>query len=368
MKKMYEKAGITLVALVVTIVILLIISAVTINLVIDEDLFTTTKDTFNAANQSITDTQNKTNELISEWNYISSGIKGGTTDPELDRSILSVGDYVDYQPDTAADYAYPLSEEVTGSSSNGSTYPQETTALKWRIMSINEDGSVDLISATPTSTNLYFEGALGYNNGVYVLNDLCKMMYSNSTLGVTARSIDLVDIESKMNATGIAARNAYTSDASIKYGTGNKDYEGDYSYVPDAWDATATTAEAESTDIYTVPTTNTYEQKGSITVTQTHYNVTFDSTHFDDTNFYNLIFDTGSNCWLASRFTNCYSTNIGFGLHRVRRSNLGGSNMFYSDNNTNGNNFLVRPVVTLGSNIRISVEGGSADNPRTIGL
>ena len=284
-----------------------------------------------------------------------------------DRSSLSVGDYVDYAPDTSSStYAYPLSSEVTGSSNNGSTYPQETTALKWRIMSINDDGSVDLISATPTSTNLYLYGALGYNNGVYLLNDLCKMMYSNSTLGVTARSIDLVDIESKMNATGIAARNAYNN-GNKTYGQ-TQTYKDAYSYAPDAWDSTATTATAESTDIYATPTTNTYEQKGSITVTQTYYYFSdTPSTYFDDTTFHELIFGTGSNYWIASRCASCNSDDSNFGLRGVSGSILSGNYMFYSNNNTYNPYRFVRPVVTLGSNIQISTVGGTADTPRAIG-
>ena len=64
-------------------------------------------------------------------------------------------------------------------------------------MNINDDGSVELISATPTSKTVYLKGALGYNNGVYILNNLCKTQYSNSGLGTTARSLNKVDIENK---------------------------------------------------------------------------------------------------------------------------------------------------------------------------
>ena len=34
-------------------------------------------------------------------------------------------------------------------------------------------------------------GTIGYNNGVYLLNDLCKYRYGNANLGATARSVKI---------------------------------------------------------------------------------------------------------------------------------------------------------------------------------
>ena len=354
--------GITLISLVITIVILLIITSVSINVIIDTELFSTSKKTLNDAKQGITNTQNQTNELISEWDTIESGIKGGTYDPELDRTNIQVGDYIAYTPDTAS--AYSLASTESGYSS-AQSIAQES--LQWRVMNINEDGSVDLISATPTSTDVYFYGALGYNNGVLVLNDICADLYSNSSLGVTARSIDLVDIESKMNATGIAARDAYTN-GNKQYGQ-TQTYADSYSYAPDIFGKTGTTAEEESKDYYTSPTTATYEKKGSIEVTQTYYYFSeTPSTYFDDTTFHELIFGTGSYYWLASRFCACYSANARFGLRGVGIAHLSGGDLFYSYYDEGNNSSRVRPVVSLGSNIRISTEGGTAESPRTISL
>lgn len=62
------------------------------------------------------------------------------------RDMLSIGDYVEYSPDTAE--AYTLSTGTSGYSSS-QTINQETN-LEWRIYSINDDGTVDLISSTPT--------------------------------------------------------------------------------------------------------------------------------------------------------------------------------------------------------------------------
>jgi len=91
--------------------------------------------------------------------------------------LIEVGDYVNYIPDKAINYS--LTTGVSGADSDQSI-PQES--LKWRIMNINADGTVELISAVPTATEVTFKGSLGYNNGVLVLNDICKKQYSNASL------------------------------------------------------------------------------------------------------------------------------------------------------------------------------------------
>ena len=107
------------------------------------------------------------------------------------RSSLEVGQYVEYIPDTTESYSLP--NTVSGYTLN-QTISQDTS-LKWRIMSVNDDGTIDLISSAPTSQSVGLGGALGYNNCVYLLNDIMAKLYSNSSLGVTARCINIEDVE-----------------------------------------------------------------------------------------------------------------------------------------------------------------------------
>ncbi len=83
--------------------------------------------------------------------------------------------------------------------------------MNWRILKIKGDGSIDIIS-DPTYKDVYFKGSLGYNNGVYLLNDICKELYSNTSKGVIARSINLKNMEDCLTDVGVAARNAYIHD------------------------------------------------------------------------------------------------------------------------------------------------------------
>ena len=379
-----ETDGITLIALIITIIVMLILIAVTVIVVVNSGLFGHAKDVTRqytdkqAQEQAIGDgvinivENGVTYSSLEEYLEAHPGAEIPDTDAPTapDRSYLSVGDYVQYTPDIVAT-PYSLTSAVSGygTADSPQSIPQDT--LQWRIMSINSDGTVDLISATPTNTDIYFYGALGYNNGVYVLNDICAKLYSNSTLKVTARSLDLVDIESKMNETGIEERNNFKfirETITTQY-LGTQTYSGNYSFAPDIYDATAITKEEESRNVYTEPTTMTAEQKEKLIVRQTYYGFSeTPSEYFEDSAFHELIFNTGSSFWLASRYVNCDAPHLAYGFHRVVESNLSGRYVYDSGNVPHDGNCFARPVVTLGSNIQISTEGGTADAPRAIGI
>lgn len=271
---------------------------------------------------------------------------------------IRIGDYINYTYDAADNYM--LTEATCGSSDNPADGIPQTKDLKWKILSINADGSIDLISEAPTSTNVYFSGALGNNNGVYLINDICAKQYSNKNLGVTARNLTIEDIEAKMNATGIATRNAFTDSTSgIQYGK-TKTYTGDYSYYPNLYakengsGINTTTVKNDgigrSNKYYTKPTTETYSQANTsgLTVTQDYYYFSnTPSSYFDDSNFHSMIFGTDSYYWLASRFSCCFSAYASFGLRSVDGSVLGGNGMLYSNYDAYNDYGRLRPVVSL---------------------
>ena len=365
MQKKSNNSGITLIALIITIIVMLILVAVTVNTAVNSGLFGHAK---NATQGWKSEEEKESN--IGNDNYINDIVNQfSDSQTKPDRSFLKVGDYIDYTPDTAGNYmGLGTSEnEKAGSTDNPADgIPQDTT-LKWRVMNINDDGSVDLVSAAPIATNVYFQGSLGYNNGVLLLNDLCKSQYSNSTLGVTARSIDLEDIEKKFNSTGINARNTYNN-GNKTYGQ-TQTYTNNYSYTPDIYNHVGKTAAEESKDYYSTPTTATHSQKGTLEVQQTYYYFSnTPSSYFDDSTFHELIFGTGTAYWLASRYANCRDPFANFGLRYVYSANLAGNDLFYSSNRPNSRDCRVRPVVSLGSNIKISIDGGTADSPRIISL
>ena len=253
-----------------------------------------------------------------------------------------IGKIVSYTPDTPST-GYDLSTAKSGYSS-AQTIDDKYDPKVWKIMEVDESGNITKLFGVPSSqSRVYFQGSTGYNNGVYLLNDICKSRYGNASLGATARSLNIEDIESRMNSKGIAARNANKgySNTSIQYGTtktftgSNAKYPAIYAQekysgvnVSDVADGTQVitgsvdaiaqakmnpSGKSGSDDIYTtLPETSetTGPSKTNLTCTQTYYR--FESTpssYFDDKNFHSMIFGTETRFWLASRYVDCYSNN-----------------------------------------------------------
>ncbi len=407
-KKMNTSKGITLIALVITIIVLLILAGVTIATLTGE----------NGILSKATEASNKTEEKNAEEEVKIAVIGSIGTNGELENEVLKDNlnkiENISGVPEEITDSSYPLTVTVEGKYSytinkNGSigqgevvsregikvgdyvnyTYDPKTTGysllatqsgyssnqtinqksgMKWRVLNIHENGTVDLIGDVSSSDQtIYFQGALGYNNGVYLLNDICKELYSNNALGVTARSINIEDIESQMNETGIAAKDAYVQ-YYAQYGK-TKTYTGSNANYPNLYakekGSGIDTTEVKASGIevsdngYTSPTTETSSKVTSLTVTQTFY--VFSNTpanYFKDYNesgstVRDILFNTGTAYWLASRCVNCSSPGVNFCLRCVSGATLGGGGVFDSNGTTFNPACRLRPVVSLGSNIKI---------------
>ena len=356
--------GITLVALVVTIVVLLILAGVSINLVLGNNgIIAKAKDAETKSAEASQNDLKGMNALTEEMNN-ALGEK-----PKVDLSKYKIGDYVNYTYDTAENYV--LTSATCGSSSNPADGIPQTTGLKWRILNIDEaNGTVDLISENPTGTSVYFSNILGYNNGPYLMNEICKAQYSNKSLGVNARSINLLDMEKHLTAAGIAARNAYKyNSGAAKYGT-TKTYTSNTKY-PSLYagqkGAGVNVAEANASTIAqpditkgndpyeeskaiakTEPTTDNTSGTGNpLTVTQIYYNISINSTNYGDA--YKVL-SNSTWYWVASRYVGTYSDSAGFGL-RIADNSTYGDGMFNSNGSSYNGNVRLRPVVSLSSSI-----------------
>ena len=448
-----EKA-ITLIALVVTIVILLILAGVTITMTLGQNgLFTRAREGAAAYNES--EVRDDLSMLITQYTWdkasektdkslgdylkdngatsvkanadgttleveykgyvftvnkdsgeITEVSKGeGSDSPTTPTIIPKVGEIVDYKPDTPST-GYYLSSDKSGSGvvrTIDGTYDPTT----WKIMEVDENGNITKLLGIGAKT-VYFQGPTGYNNGVYLLNDICKSRYGNASLGATARSLNIEDIESRMNSKGIAARNAY-KDGTAQYGTTKKytgtftrypalyeqekyagvhrDSQGNLVEVSDVADGTQvitgsvdTTAQSkmnpsgktQSEDVYTVATTDTSTKASTtLTCTQTGYKMGSPSSYFDDSNFYNMIFGTGTEFWLASR---CVSCNLSksdseayFCLCRVTNSDLDIYGIYDTVGMIGNGANLFAPVVSLGSGIQAKSGSGTSSDPYVLG-
>ena len=435
--------AITLIALVVTIVILLILAGVTITMTLGQNgLFTRARAGAAAYNES--EVRDDLSMLITQYTWDKASEKtdkslgdylkengatsvkanadgttlevtykgytfkvnkdsGKITDVSKSDSsttptiIPQVGEIVSYTPDTPS-IGYDLTTAKSGYRSSAQTIDGTYDPTTWKIMEVDENGNITKLLGIGAKT-VHFTGSTGYNNGVYLLNDICKSRYGNASLGATARSLNIEDIESRMNATGIAARNGCKL-GTTQYGTTRKytgsntkypaiyaqeKYSGvDVSDVADGTqvitgsvDATAqgkmnSNGKSGSDDIYTtLPETSetTGPSKTNLTCTQTFWGGTQSSSYFDDTNFHSMIFGTGTYFWLASRYVYCNSDNsyASFGLRLVGNSYLGGDTLFTSDGSSNSRGDRLGPVVSLGSGIQVKSGSGTTSDPYEIG-
>ena len=288
---------------------------------------------------------------------------------------IKIGDSVNYTYDSAGSYS--LSSTYSGYGSNQTI--AQTTGLTWKVLNVDkENDTVDIISASPTSSTVNFYGILGYNNGPYLMNEICKAQYSNKSLGVNARSINLLDMEKHLTSPGITARNAYQYGSSTaKYGktktyTSNTKYPSLYANQKGAG---PNITEAEASKKITQPKTDAgndpYEESKAepttdntsgtgkpLTVTQTYYNIPINDTNYGTA--YSILAN-GTPFWVAARYVGTNSSGATFGL-RSAYTNTNGYYMFRSGGDTNGNNCALRPVVSLPSSLLTGEQTNGAWN------
>ena len=371
-KELKNEKAITLVALVVTIIVLLILAGIAISLSIGENgIFKRAENVVDIHKESSENEVQTMNELA---NLIDQYGENANSNPKL-----KVGDYVEYVPETM-EKDYNLKKEVSGKQED--QLISQDTQMNWRVLSINNDGTVDIIGDA-TEEGISLGGAIGYNNGVYVLNDICKRLYSNNTLGLNARSIKLEDIENKLNALGIQSRAEYINPYETKYNETNNYKNAIYPALYEKERGSGTTGGEANKDgigvsesYYNVATNETTKEAGEkgLTITNSYYSLT-NSDYYDNENLYNLLFKENNNYWIASRvlydtkdmcvwglrtgirglFTQ-YDENAQFSpLHTA--DSEGALGTYYSGA------LSLRTIITIGANIKLENGEGTVNNP-----
>jgi hypothetical protein len=246
---MKNKKGITLIALIITIIVVLTLAEIVVKIAVgkegiietagkssDETRATQVEEQRNnwRASWDVASTMDKKStqtreklldeleenalitsderKFIEENDYITIGSKTIDFKEVYKLSVVgSVGDYVNYTPDENED-GYVVNSTYSGYRGGDYTISQED--FTWRIYDIASDGTVTLISAENSISPFNLSRSYNaYNNFVYLLNDMCKNLYSNAKYG-TARSIKLEDIITKV-------KDEVIQEAKETYGYGN---------------------------------------------------------------------------------------------------------------------------------------------------
>ena len=214
--------------------------------------------------------------------------------------------------------------------------------LKWRVFSKNDDGSIDLISCIDSENELDsckvgLNGSTGYNNGVLILNYICRKNYTNVQLQskIKVRNINIEDIEKHFNPIAINIRDSFTNDG-IQYDkpatyTGTRNYPILYNYENLNRLGTSEeyyenfvnrTYETTSTDGYTLRQKAYKLTANDNTPIPTPDEENSINNYINDSKVYEMLFGVSYDYWLSSR-TICLNTNsVDFGLRKVKNNNL----------------------------------------------
>ena len=371
--------GITLVALVITIIILLILAGISISALTNTGIFGKAKDAKQKSGDAALEQNTKLDEYENEIDKYLPEQGGEKLVDKVNKGTIKVGDYISYTPDEAST-GNILQELATYSGSENenttSTLTQEIdkkTGLKWRVLDV-KDGKVRLISDRPTTSKITLSGAKGYNNAVYLLDKTCKTLYNNSKLASNVQNLKIEDIQDHLAYDYTQYTNSYVDTG--KYG-GTKEYTlSSYRKYPNifakektGWvDGTQGTELSFSEQTTPINETNTTANE-KIKITQTYWYKTMSANDFDGENkemYYKLFINNGSNYqtyWMSSRCVNADSSVANFLVSLVASGGVTVFGLYNSSNSESSIAYTFRPCITLNSNVQVISGDGSKSTP-----
>lgn len=304
-------------------------------------------------------------------------------------NTVKIGDFVQYTPvaETTSNGKYDFEALYTGYSDVQEVNTH--TDLTWRVLNKNTtDGTIDLISGKSVDS-IYLCGVAGYNNGVYLLNDMCETLYGNASINATARSINILDFKNKLSQIGLAKIENYKQELSNGEYTdiyGSTENYSNFKYYPLQWyndtqDTDTDVDKISSKKRNLIPGTTqsiAYDISSSdLTITANYWALNINNnlsdedfkteTEFTDnagTNIYRQLLFQGDqfdalNSWVASRCvrntsdTTNYTKYAAFGLYYFSggnwmvNSSLNKGNGMLSINDSNSFARSVRPIITI---------------------
>ena len=235
----------------------------------------------------------------------------------------------------------------------------ETEDLGWEVLKDNGD-TVDLIAINNTSFEVSLSGLNGYTNGVKVLNDICNKLYGslkiNGTKVTSARNVSLTDLyDVSYNVIG-----KYPSDVAKAQPMINA--------LDTGFDTSEITETKETTNGYSTEQITDYITDTSKMLNSNATGVILKSQDVSSTDATNLV-STGNSYWYATRETwsnydsNKWANNGGdtaahraeyYGLYFARIDGALSRNDLYHIDYTNTSGYdsgtttnALRPVITV---------------------
>ena len=373
-----RERGITLIALAVTIVVMLILAGVTIDITLgDKGIINKAKEAAEKMNSAVEQDEAELNELLNELNEVMNSewdsnieIPGGNNETGgggedsggesagdlFDDGTIQPGDYVAYTPTGLESYV--VNGNYSGTGMNQTVTKEE---LNWRVLDKTQEGKLRLISATPTETTVKLQGANGYNNAVYILDELCNTLYKGEN--ATAKSLKIEDIQNKMNLSVWNYNNAASYGST--FNPSNKQYPLMFAQEM----GQIVNGRSGSLDLSEQPSIMTGTGTASTwTVKYTYwYNQSMGASNYVDPMYHELFHTAATGTyWLSSRCVGASSGYAFFYVRDVTSSRVDAYLLFRSNGDELSSTYRVRPVVYLESNVKIDTDvaganGGSPD-------
>lgn len=418
-KTLKNTKGITLIALVVTIVVLLILAGVSINALFgDTGIINRAKDAQNKMDQAA---QNDLDSLDELDGMLDSLVSGKVTAPKgsllemyrkakadnctnsdgscTNEKHLHIGDYVDYKNPTSGTTSVTSAESGMYGKDTDGNYTTEITQtytlsasknnVKWRVLGedsktgelkliaadpIERDANADLltrINASAENPYLFLMGAESYLYGPDAMNKVCAM-YLNPEYAKTARSVTMDDVNEITGVTTADKIKEVNLDPVLNSSSGAKQYGEKYSYsdhyTPTLWLQNKKNNEDKKTTVS--GTVDGYFYSINSKVNDSAPSVTVTNTRASDMMFKDVEWQTGKAYWLASRGVRAYSDVAYFGPGIVGTEDgvtraVFGYYLFYSGGGEFYYAFAVRPVVVLKSDVMATAVPKIADQAST---
>ena len=361
---MKNTKGITLVALVITIIILLILAGISIQAITQTNLFNKTEQ----AKGEMDNAQKKENETLSSYTDRINEYLPETLSYKVSNGEIEIGAYVNYTPDEVTsdneEYKELLSNLATYSGNTHKNYNTSETIkqenLKWRVLDI-KDGQVRLISATPTDANICLENYEGYNNGVKLIDDACNILYNNTKLASKVQNLKIEDIQYKMKEKDYSKIDnkygktfTYTEENRYYPSILLKEKEQEIAIGEETIKGTEL-GQSEQNEYIKQEETN--EEEGILKVKSTYWIKKMEEGDFDNSKYFELFINDGNKnhkyYWLSSRCVYADTDCVNFEVYNINSGYLTARDLYYSYDGSNSGFLACRPVITLNSNVQI---------------
>lgn len=287
---------------------------------------------------------------------------------------IKIGEYIDYTPDiinsSTSEYIDLISDLQTysGSTDNSMDTLVQETNLKWRILDV-KDGKVRLISDTPTTSKISLYGQEGYNNGVYLLDETCQILYNNSVYTNNVSNLKIEDILKHLEY-DYTQNETIVNNEIVKYGTTKVYEENGFKYYPSILpyeknikidgNANGGLSASEQPNLLEKAIN---QAKNNITIQHTHLYKSLIEEDFENNKYYEIFVNKNGNLYntylLSSRCIFAVDNKASFNIYKISKGNIDSNAFYLSNNKEEGTPICFRPVITLNENVLVESGEGS---------